>query len=164
MLPEAHATGGPRRLTGSIIGSDPGDEGGLTKGRLAAFLTALAGSAVLGIVAGLIWYVIAPRPLLQEVAHGEAQYVNVETTAFIVADAWFALIAVVGGLITGVLGYRILVRRAGAAATAGLVLGAVAAALLALWVGGNVGLGTYNHLLATSPAGTFFRDSLALAH
>jgi hypothetical protein len=139
-----------------------GDEGGLTKGRLAAFFAALAGSAVLGIVAGLIWAAVAPRPLLQEVAHGEAQYVNVETTAFIVADAWFSLIAAVGGLITGTFGYWILVRRAGAAATAGLVLGAVAAALLALWVGGNVGLGTYNHLLATSPAGTFFRDSLAL--
>ena len=139
-----------------------GDEGGLTKGRLAAFFTALAGSAVLGIVAGLIWAVVAPRALLQEVAHGEAQYVNVETTAFIVADAWFFLITAIGGLITGIFGYRILVRRAGAAATAGLVLGAVAAALLALWVGDNIGFGTYNHLLATSPAGTFFHSSLAL--
>src|SRR5580693_6686678 len=79
-------------------GSDPGDEGGLTKGRLAAFLTALAGSAVLGIVAGLIWAAVAPRPLLQEIAHGEAEVVNAETTAYIVADAWFALIAAVGGL------------------------------------------------------------------
>ncbi|HXO24748.1 MAG TPA: hypothetical protein VN870_09205 [Streptosporangiaceae bacterium] len=148
--------------TGSIVPGHLGDEGGLTKGRLAAFFTALAGSAVLGIVAGLIWAVVAPRALLQEVAHGEAQYVNVETTAFIVADAWFFLITAIGGLITGILGYRILVRRAGAAATAGLVLGAVAAALLALWVGDNIGFGTYNHLLATSPAGTFFHDSLAL--
>ena len=38
----------------------------------------------------------------------------------------------------------------------------MAAALLALWTGENIGLGTYNHLLATSPAGTFFRASLAL--
>jgi len=113
-------------------------------------------------VAGLIWAAVAPRPLVQEIAHGEAQYVNVETTAFIVADAWFALIAAVGGLITGAFGYRFLVRGAGAAATAGLVLGAVAAALLALWVGDNIGLGTYNHLLATSPTGTFFHSSLAL--
>ena len=162
MLPEAHATGGTRQPTGSIIGSNPGDEGGLTKGRLTAFLTALAGSAVLGIVAGLIWYAIAPRALLQEISAGEAEVVHAETTAFIVADAWFALIAVVGGLITGVLGYRILVRRAGAAATAGLVLGAVAAALLALWVGDNIGLGTYNHLLASSPTGAFFHASLVL--
>jgi hypothetical protein len=134
----------------------------MTKGRLAAFIAALAGSAVLGIAAGLVWAAVAPRPLLQEIAHGEAQVVNAETSAFIVADAWFCLIAAVGGLITGVLGYRLLVRRAGWVATAGLVVGAVAAALLAVWVGEQVGLGTYNHLLASSPAGTFFHGSLAL--
>jgi len=106
--------------------------------------------------------VVAPRPLLQEIASGEAQLLNAETSAFIVADAWFALITAVCGLVAGILGYRLLVRRAGAAATAGLVLGAVAGALLALWVGGNIGLGTYNHLLASSPAGALFRSSLAL--
>jgi len=109
-------------------GSDPGDEGGLTKGRLAAFLTALAGSAVLGIVAGLIWGEVAPRALLQEIGRGEAEQVNAETSAFIVADAWFCLIGAVGGLVTGTLGYRFLVRRAGWVAAAGLMVGAVAAA------------------------------------
>ena len=139
-----------------------GDEGGLTKERLAAFAVALAGSALLGIGAGLIWAAVAPRAVLQEVARGQAEFVNVETSAFIVADAWFCLIVVVGGLITGILGYRFLVRRTGWTAAAGLVLGAVAAALLALWIGENIGLGTYNHLLATSPNGTFFHESLAL--
>ncbi|HUB21978.1 MAG TPA: hypothetical protein VMA97_06180 [Streptosporangiaceae bacterium] len=123
---------------------------------------ALGGSAVLGVVAGLIWAAVAPRALLQEVARGEAELMNAETTAFIVADAWFALITAIGGLITGILGYRLLVRRAGAAATAGLVAGALAAAVLALWVGENIGLGTYHHLLASSAAGTVFRSSLAL--
>lgn len=113
-------------------------------------------------MAGLLWAAVAPRALLQEVARGEAELMNAETTAFIVADAWFALITAVGGLITGILGYRFLVRRAGAAATAGLVVGALAAALLALLVGDNIGLGTYNHLLATSAAGTSFHASLAL--
>ena len=139
-----------------------GDEGGLTKERLAAFAVALAGSALLGIGAGLIWAAVAPRAVLQEVARGQAEFVNVETSAFIVADAWFCLIVVVGGLITGILGYRFLVRRTGWTAAAGLVLGAVAAALLALWVGENIGLGTYNHLLATSQNGTLFHESLAL--
>ncbi len=125
-------------------------------------MAALAGSAVLGIVAGLIWVAVAPRALLQEVAVGEADLVNAESSAFIVADAWFCLLSVVGGLITGILGYRFAVRRAGWTAAAGLILGAVAAALLALWIGETIGLGTYNHLLATSRNGTFFRSSLAL--
>ena len=133
-----------------------------TKGRLAAFAAGLAGSAVLGLVAGLVWAEVAPRPLLQEVAPGEAQLVNAESGAFITADAWFCLIAVAGGVITGVLGYRLLIRRAGWIAAAGLILGAVAAALLALWVGGNIGLGGYDHQLASAPADTIFQASLGL--
>jgi hypothetical protein len=123
---------------------------------------ALAGSALLGLVAGLIWAAAAPRAVLQEVARGEAGLVNAESSAYIVADVWFCAIAVAGGLITGILGYRFLVRRAGWIATAGLVLGAVAAALLALWIGENIGLGTYNHLLATSRTGALFHASLGL--
>jgi hypothetical protein len=125
-------------------------------------VAALAGSAVLGVLAGIIWSVVAPRALLEEIGHGEAELVNAESNAFVLADVWFCLIVVIGGAITGVVGYRLLVRRADWIAAAGLVLGAVAAALLALWTGENIGLGTYNHLLAASPDGTFFHASLAL--
>ena len=113
-------------------------------------------------MAGLVWAAVAPRPLLEEVVPGEAQLVDAESSAFITADAWFCLITVIGGVITGVLGYRLLVRRAGWIAAAGLVLGAVAAALLTLWVGQNIGLSGYNHELALAPAGTVFRASLGL--
>lgn len=113
-------------------------------------------------MAGLVWVAVAPTPLLREIAQGEAELINAESSAFIVADAWFVLITAVGGLITGVLGDRLLVRRADPAAAAGLVLGAVAAALAALWVGDNLGLGTYHHLLAASPVGASFHASLAL--
>ena len=116
---------------------------------------------MLGVAAGLIWAAVAPRALLQEVGHGEAQLVNAESTAYILADAWFCLIAAIGGAITGIAGYRLLVRRAGWTATAGLVLGAVAASLLMLWTGENIGLGTYNHLLAASADGAVFRGSLS---
>ena len=117
---------------------------------------------MLGVAAGLIWAAVAPRALLQEVGHGEAQLVNAESAAFILADAWFCLIAAIGGAVTGIVGYRLLVRRGGWTATAGLVFGAVAASLLMMWTGENIGLGTYNHLLAASPDGAFFHSSLAL--
>jgi hypothetical protein len=125
-------------------------------------VAALAGSAVLGVAAGIIWAAVAPRALLLQVGPGEAELVNAESHAFIVADAWFCLIVVLGGAITGVLGYRLLVRRVGWTAAAGLVLGAVAAALLTLWTGEHLGLGTYNHLLAVSRDGAFFHASLGL--
>jgi hypothetical protein len=133
-----------------------------TEGRLAAFAAGLAGSAVLGLAAGAVWAAVAPRPLLQEVTAGQAQLVNAESSAFITADAWFCLITAAGGVITGALGYRLLVRRAGWIAAAGLILGALAAALLAMWIGGKTGLAGYQHRLASAPAGTIFRASLGL--
>ena len=138
-------------------------------GAVAAWLAfPLAVSALLGLLAGYIWGEVAPRALLQEVGSGTAQLVNAETTAFIVADAWFCVIAAAAGLITGVLGYRCLLmprtRPNGirGAACAGLILGAVAGAFVMLWLGERIGLSGYDHQLASSPNGTLFPASLAL--
>jgi len=135
-------------------------------GAIAGFAIALAGSALVGLLGGLIWGEAAPRAMLQEIGTGTAQLVNAETSAFIGADAWFSVIAAIAGLITGLAGYRFLVARASpgarAAATAGLVLGALAGALVMLWLGGQIGLSGYNQQLASSPDGTLFPASLTL--
>ena len=115
-----------------------------------------------GIPAGLLWAAVAPRALLVVVSGGTAQAVNAETNAFVVADAWFCLIAAVGGLLTGWLGYLAAVRRRGAAAAVGLIAGGLAAALIALWLGENSGLAAFRHRLATAAPGTHFESSLAL--
>jgi hypothetical protein len=126
----------------------------------------LAGSAALGLLGGLIWGEVAPRVLYQEVAAGTAQVVNVETRAFFGADVWFSAIAVVAGLLTGVLGYRLAVApREGAARAAvmlALILGAVAGGFTMMWVGGQIGLSGANRSLASSPAGALFSGSLSL--
>jgi hypothetical protein len=139
-----------------------GQEVTATKRGLTVFALALLGSVLLGVIAGLIWGAVAPRALYQEVSQGEAQLVNAESTAFIVADAWFCGIAAVGGLITGILGSRLLVRKDGWPAALGLVLGAVAAAYVAMEMGEVIGLSTFNHQLATAATGTYFNNSLAL--
>jgi hypothetical protein len=127
---------------------------------------ALAGSVVVGLAGGLIWGELAPRATLQEIGSGTAEVINAETRAFFGADVWFCAIAVVAGLLTGVLGYRFaLARREGAAraAVAGaLIVGALAGALVMLWLGEQIGLSTYNQHLASSPNGTVFSASLAL--
>ena len=130
------------------------------------FALALIGSAVVGLLAGLVWGEVAPRAVLQEIGSGTAQLENAETTAFIGADAWFCGIGVVAGLITGLVGYRFgVARRAGggrAVVTAGLILGAVAGTFVMLWLGEQIGLSSYNQQLASSPNGTVFHASLAL--
>lgn len=153
----------------SVPGPDPRQPG--ARAAIAWFAVALAGSALLGLLAGLIWGEVAPRALLQEVSPGTAQFVNVETSAFIVADGWFCLISAVAGLITGLLGYRfLLAARTGArtaegvrgAAAAGLILGGIAGAFVMLWLGEQIGLSGYHQHLVSSPAGTLFPASLAL--
>jgi hypothetical protein len=127
---------------------------------------ALAGSAALGLLGGLIWAQVAPRATLQEIGAGTAGLVNPETRAFITADVWFCAIAVVAGLLTGVLGYRFAVSaRTGAARAAVvscLILGGLAGALVMLWLGERIGQSGYDHQLASSPNGTLFPATLAL--
>ena len=142
--------------------------GGHSAARTAAVwtVTALAGSVLLGLLAGLIWGEVAPRAVLQEIGSGTAQLVNAETTAFIGADAWFCAIGVVAGLLTGLVGYRFGVApRVGggrAAVAAGLILGAIAGVFVMLWLGEQIGLSSYDQHLAASPDGTVFHASLAL--
>lgn len=145
----------------SLAGKDPS-----VRSTVAWFAAALIGSAALGLIGGLIWGEVAPRAMLQEISAGTAQLMNAETRAFIGADAWFAGIAAVAGLITGVVGFRFGVsRRTGgrrAIVATGLILGGVAGAFVMLWLGQRIGLSAYNDDLASSPNGTVFSSSLTL--
>jgi hypothetical protein len=129
-------------------------------------VAALVGSALLGLLGGLIWGELAPRAMLQEIGAGTAEVINAETRAFFGADVWFCGIAAVAGLLTGVLGYRFAVapREGGAraAVVAALIAGAVAGEFVMLWLGEQIGLSGYDHHLASSPNGTLFDASLAL--
>lgn len=129
---------------------------------VAASLGVLAGSVLCGVAAGFGWAAVAPRPLLVMTGPGAAALVNVETSAFIAADAAFCLICLVGGVVTGVAGYLLAVRRHGPLAMAAVVLGALAAAFAARWIGERSGLATFHHSLATLPTGAHLRDSLTL--
>jgi hypothetical protein len=125
-------------------------------------LLVAAGTALLGLAAGFLWSLLAPRAVLVMVSPGAAGLVQVETNAFIVADATFCLIVIAGGVVSGALGYLLAVRRHGPLAMAGVLAGALAAGYLARWVGEQAGLTTFHHLLATLPVGSRLRDSLML--
>ena len=130
------------------------------------FAAVIAGSAALGLLGGLIWGEVAPRAALQEISTGTAELMNAETRAFIGADAWFCGIAVVAGLLTGIIGYRFgIARHSGGirpVIAAGLIIGAVAGAFVMLWLGEQIGLSAYNQHLASSANGTVFPESLTL--
>jgi hypothetical protein len=127
-----------------------------------AALAVAAGTAALGVLAGLGWAAVAPRPLLVITAPGAAALVNAETSAFIAADAAFCLVCLAGGAISGALGYLFAVRKHGPLAMAGLLAGALAAAFVTRWVGEHSGLAAFQHQLATLPVGAQLNDSLRL--
>jgi hypothetical protein len=129
---------------------------------IGAALAVAAGTALLGLPAGYAWWALAPRATLVMISPGAAGLVQVETSAFIAADAVFCLVTVVGGVVSGALGYLLAVRRHGPLAMAGVLAGALAAAYLTRWVGERSGLAGFHHLLATLPAGARLRDTLTL--
>jgi hypothetical protein len=131
--------------------------------RLALILAGVtAAVALLGVPAGFAWVAIAPRVTIVVTGHGVAQVVNPETKAFIAADGWFCVVGVLGGLLAGVAGYLVAVRRYGPVAVAGLIAGGLAASLVEWWIGRSVGLAPFRRALFLSHQGAVLHAPLVL--
>jgi hypothetical protein len=125
----------------------------------------VVGSAVVGLAAGLVWAAAAPRVVYQVYTLNPptAYAVNPETSAFIAADGWYCLLAVIGGALIGLLGYLFAVRRYGPVPMAGIAIGATGAAFLMQWLGPEEsGRPGFNHLLATSKPGALLHAPISL--
>jgi hypothetical protein len=160
----AGALGAEQRDGGPASARDGGPASASPAGPplLAALALVILGTVLLGVAAGFIWAAVAPRAVIVVVGRGAANVVNPETSAFIAADGWFSLLAVAGGVISGLLGYVVAVRRHGAVAMAGILVGALAAALIARWIGQQPGQAAVDHTLALGRAGTLLQEPLAL--
>jgi hypothetical protein len=147
----------------SAVAVQPGPEG---PGR--ALLTAvllIAAGAVLGLVGGLVWAELAPRVVYQvaTLKPPTAYAINPETNAFIAADGIYAFVGLVGGALLGLAGYLAGVRRYGAVPLVGTVLGALAAAFIAAWLGKvQTGGNSFDNTLSTSKTGEFLRAPIQL--
>ena len=96
-------------------------------------------------------------------APATAYATNPETSAFIAADGWYCVIALIGGALIGLLAYLFAVRRYGPVAMTGAVIGSVAAAFIAIWVGHQAsGALGFNAVLATSKPGTYLYAPISL--
>jgi hypothetical protein len=146
----------------SAVAAQPGPEPG--PALLAAALLVLAG-ALLGLLGGVVWAGAAPRVVYQvyTLKPPTAYAVNPETNAFIAADGIYTFVALGGGALLGLAGYWLGVRRYGTAPMIGTVVGAIAAAFIAQWLG-NVLTGgrTFNGVLAASKPGEFLRAPIML--
>lgn len=121
-----------------------------------------AAVALLGVPGGFIWAAITPRVAVVVTGHGAAEVINPETKAFIAADGWFCVVGVIAGLLAGVAGDLIAVRRHGAVAAGGLILGGLAASLVEWWIGRNIGLASFRSSLFLSHQGAVLHGPLVL--
>lgn len=132
---------------------------------LLAAVLVVVGSAVVGLVAGLIWAAVAPRVQYQvQTLHPPTAYAtNPETSGFIAADGWYCVIALVGGALIGLIAYLFAVRRYGPVAMTGVVTGSVVAAFITAWVGHQAsGALGFNAVLASAKPGTYLYAPISL--
>jgi len=107
------------------------------RGALGTVLAATVVCLLLGPPLGLAWWIVAPtaQAIVQD---GAASLADPETSAFIAADGWFAILGTLtGGLSAGLVFRRH--RKQGVAAVIGLAVGAVLASLLAWRLGHLLG-------------------------
>lgn len=147
---------------GSVAAASGAGTGRRVLTAVVVFAALVAGSALAGLLAGLVWTVVAPHAQVVATGGGGADVVNPETSAFIAADGWFTVLCVLGGAACGLLGWAVAVRRHGVPAVLGLLGGGVAAALAARWLGQRSGQAAFNRLLAVSRPGTLLRAPLSL--
>ena len=118
----------------------------LRAGATAAVVTVLLGAPV-----GLLWAALAPR--VDVVISGEnVQLAEPGTSAFIAGDGFFLLAVLLAGAVGGLLAWR-LGREHGPAVVVGLTVGGLAAAYVAMRVGGAVGLEEVQQAVAAGEQG-----------
>jgi len=152
--------GGPAGYT--AVGAQPA---GQPRRALFTAVVFLIAGALLGLAAGAIWAAIAPRVVYQVYSLNPptAYATNPETSAFIAADGIYSFIALGGGALLGLAGYLFGVRRYGPVPLIGVMLGSLAAAFLARWLGPLLtGQDTFNSLLGSSKPGALLSAPIAL--
>lgn len=130
--------------------------------RVRCFILTSAALTVLGVPLGLIWSVIAPRAVYVVTSHGNAMVADVETTAYIADDGWFAVIAVATALVAAVVSYRSTGLRNPVASLVGLALGGTLGSIVAWKVGQAIDVGRFHHSLRTGAPGQHLQGYLTL--
>jgi hypothetical protein len=118
--------------------------------------TVIATLVGVGLLCGLAWWLVAPRPGFRVEADG-LYFLNQQPQEYIAADGWFALITVPVGLLAGMLVWRS-TARAATGGLVGLALGALAGAAAAAAVG--VFLGSSDPF--SQPVGSLAEGALEL--
>ncbi|GAA4189681.1 hypothetical protein GCM10023074_05410 [Microbispora amethystogenes] len=104
------------------------------RGNLATVVVTVLVLALLGVVAGYVWSVLAPATRYV-IFEGTRQPVDPETQSLIEADGWFAVVTGAFGLASGIVGYVLSRRHPPVEMLVGLAAGGLLAGYVALMAG-----------------------------
>ena len=127
---------------------------------MAAAITALVVAAA-GLGIGVLWLQVAPRIGIIKVAQGFI-YAEAEPEEAIAADGVFGLLGAGVGILVALLAWMLLRRYRGVAVLIGLVVGSLAGAWLAWWLGVRLGMAQFEAVRDTAPIGARVEAPLAL--
>jgi hypothetical protein len=116
-----------------------------------AFVAAV--SVLLGAPAGLLWSALAPHAHIAISASG-ATFADGATEVFVAGDGWFLGVALVVGLLSGVVTWLV-ARGSGPYAVIGLAVGGALAAYVAAKVGRRIGQDELRAAAAAGVPGTY---------
>jgi hypothetical protein len=153
--------------TATHFGPGPGDAAAPLSFRAAFAPRDLLGAGVvavaiaaLGVPVGLLWAALGPRASVLITADGAVSAEN-RPEVFVGADGSFGALGIAAGFLLGA-GVYFWRRGRGPWMAIGLAVGSLAGAYVASKVGHQVGLGTYEKLLAGEPTGQRFQRPVGL--
>lgn len=140
--------------------ADPMEPGQLKRSAIAAIAIAVV-LAVGGLGVGLLWLQVAPRVEVIKV-DGGFQYAVSQPEQAVGADLWFGLLGLIVGGVAAAAAWVLLRRYRGAAVLLGLVVGSLAGAWLAWWLGVRLGFDQFDSVRDSAPIGTHLDAPLVL--
>jgi hypothetical protein len=117
--------------------------------------------AAFGAPVGWLWSELAPRLVLTR-QEGDPTFAGPLGEEFIAADGWFAILGFAVGLVIAIAAWVLLPRQRGAPVLVALILGSLAGAWLAWYVGYRIGLAQFHSAYAAAPIGGRFDEPLVL--
>ncbi|MEV6630635.1 hypothetical protein AB0M54_07785 [Actinoplanes sp. NPDC051470] len=112
--------------------------------------------AVAGGPLGVLWHFLAPTIPVINAGQGRVVVNDPSPEEYIAADGWFSLLCLVFGLLAAVVAWLVLRRNRGPWLLGGVILGTLAAPVVAWQVGRLIGLGAYEDWRGSSSPGATY--------
>jgi hypothetical protein len=148
----------------SAFGADPADPAGPVHSDtvrrpwwrpLALGAVVVAVLTALGVPLGLLWAAVTPGIPVQQTGDGPV-LVGPQPEQFVAADGWFTLLGLGFGALAALAVWQVLRRDRGPVGLVAVGLGTIGAALIAWWLGRNIGLAEYHRLVESAPVGQIY--------